>query len=118
SDVARITRRRETTTDAECNSFGIRDSGSGIRVPSPESRFPDRVLVCRVRPDRLDRPGHEVRRIRARPWLELLHAATVDFRHIEVAVGVDAHPVHAPEAAREVAHRAKRVFQMALLIVL
>src|SRR6266550_8012826 len=63
-------------------------------------------LVGRVGPDRLDRLGDKVGRIRARPRLELLHAPAVHCCNVEVAVLVAAHSVHAPQAAGEVAHRA------------
>src|SRR5438105_6017961 len=74
-------------------------------------------LFLRLLPGASDRLPEQERGIRARARLVLLCAAVVHFGHVEVAVLIDAHAVHAPHAAGEIAPRAPRILEVSVEVV-
>ena len=69
-------------------------------------------------PGRIVDLADQQRRVRARPWPELLHPAASHRRQIQVLLLVHADPVHAEERARPCAQPAPGVDQIALAIEL
>ena len=57
-------------------------------------------------PDGSNRLGDQIRRIRAALGSEFLHAPTVHFRDVEIALLVDVQSVDAPETTRKHSERA------------
>src|ERR1051326_5457630 len=103
-----------------------------MKIPNPKSQKPNPkglglvgvwdlgfgiwgFLLFPGNPERL---AYEVCLVRARTRLELLDAALVDFRDVEVPVHVGAEVVHAPEAAGEITPHAPRVEEVAVEVVL
>src|SRR5579883_1081507 len=75
------------------------------------------ILAGSSLPSRIDGLADEEFRVGAGTRGELLRAAVIDFRDVEIALLIHAEPVHSPEAAREITPGAPGVEQVSLQVV-
>ena len=103
----------EACHEGERNTDPLIRAGQRI-YPEAGSAAPESPRPTTLFPARIDLLAEQERRIRAGPRRELLRAAAVHRRGIDVAFLIHAHPVNAPEGAGEITPHAPRVEELAV----